>query len=133
MTTSDRGHLLDTHTFLWMTSAPDRLGPEARAVIEDPAARVVLSVASVWEMAIQRSLGKLDLPAPLPLFLKRQLHATRTSLLDVRAEPALEVDDLPWHHRDPFDRLLAAQARFEGLILLSRDTAFDGYGISRTW
>ena len=133
MSTGDRGHLLDTHAFLRMTSAPDRLGPKARAVIDDPASRLLLSVASVWEMAIKRSLGKLELPAPLPSFLKRQLHATRTELLDVQAEHALEVDELPWHHRDPFDRLLVAQARFEGLTLLSRDAAFDGYDVPRSW
>lgn len=133
MSTDDRGHLLDTHAFLWMTSAPDRLGQKAREVIDDPASRLVLSVASVWEMAIKRSLGKLELPAPLPSFLKRQLHATRTDLLDVLAEHALEVEELPWHHRDPFDRLLVAQARFEGLTLLSRDTALGGYGVPRIW
>ncbi len=133
MTTADDRHLLDTHTFLWMASAPDRLGDEAREVVDRPASQLFLSVASVWEMAIKSSLGKLELPSPLGVFLEEQLQAIRALVLDVRAQHALAVEDLPWHHRDPFDRLLAAQARFEGLKILSRDSAFDAYGVARTW
>lgn len=133
MSTSDGRYLLDTHTFVWMASAPERLGPAARERIEAPAADLFLSVASVWEMAIKRSLGKLELPSALPTFLEEQLAATRTRVLDVRTEHVLRVENLPWHHRDPFDRLLVAQAQFEGLDLLSRDTVFDRYSIGRLW
>lgn len=133
MSTDEERYLLDTHTFLWMASAPERLGEAARARIEAAPTDLILSVASVWEMAIKSSLNKLDLPASLPAFLEEQLASTRTRLLDVRAEHAVRVEDLPWHHRDPIDRLLVAQARFESLPLLSRDSAFDAYAIERIW
>ncbi|HUF77526.1 MAG TPA: type II toxin-antitoxin system VapC family toxin [Thermoanaerobaculia bacterium] len=133
MSTSDGRYLLDTHTFVWMASAPERLGPAARERIDAPATDLLLSIASVWEMAIKRSLGKLELPSALPSFLEEQLAATRTRILDIQAEHAVRVEDLPWHHRDPFDRLLVAQARFETLPLLSRDPIFDAYAIERLW
>lgn len=133
MSTSDGRYLLDTHTFVWMAASPERLGTGARERIEAPAAELHLSVASVWEMAIKASLGKLKLPDRLPAFLEEQLAATRTSLLPIRSEHALRVETLPWHHRDPFDRLLVAQAAFEDLTLLSRDAAFDAYGQARVW
>lgn len=133
MATGEGRYLLDTHTFLWMAGAPERLGAEARERIEAPASELWLSAASVWEMAIKKSLGKLELAGPLAAFLAEQLAATRTSLLDVRAEHALRVETLPWHHRDPFDRLLVAQADFEKLTLLSRDATFDAYPPPRLW
>jgi PIN domain nuclease of toxin-antitoxin system len=133
MSTAEERYLLDTHTFVWMASAPEWLGTEARERIESPANELFLSVASVWEIAIKSSLGKLELPAALPAFLEEQLASTRTTILDVRSEHAVRVEDLPWHHRDPFDRLLVAQARFESLPLLSRDSAFDAYAVERIW
>lgn len=125
--------LLDTHTFLWMASSPERIGEEARSRIEDTGCELLLSLASVWEMAIKSSLGKLELPAPLGSFVGQQGEALRTRLLDIRLEHTLEVENLPFHHRDPFDRLLAAQASFEGLPILSADTSFDDYSVSRIW
>jgi PIN domain nuclease of toxin-antitoxin system len=133
MPTGEGRFLLDTHTFLWMTASPERLGPAARQRIESTAAEMVLSVASVWEMAIKSSLGKLELSQPIGEFVRQQLAVTRTGLLDVRAEHALEVEGLPWHHRDPFDRLLIAQARVEAMPLLSGDPAFDAYDVERIW
>jgi len=133
MSTAEGRYLLDTHTFVWMASAPDRIGDGARERIDSPASELFLSVASVWELAIKSSLGKLELPASLPAFLEEQLASTRTSILDVKPEHAVRVEDLPWHHRDPFDRLLVAQARFETLPLLSRDRAFDAYAVERIW
>ena len=125
--------LLDTHTFLWMTGDPDRLGAAARERIEARENDLRLSVASVWEMAIKSSLGKLKLPASLAGFLEEQLAATRTMLLEIRAEHAVRVESLPWHHRDPFDRLLVAQAQFEKLPILASDSDFDAYGVDRIW
>ena len=133
MSTADQRYLLDTHTFLWMTSEPDRLGTTARDVIESAESRLILSVASVWEIAIKASLGKLELPSPVGRFIEEQLADTRSILLEVRAQHALGVENLPWHHRDPFDRLLVAQAAFEKLALLSRDSAFDAYPVERVW
>ena len=133
MSTAEARYLLDTHTFVWMASAPGRLGAAARARIDSPASELFLSVASVWEMAIKSSLGRLELPAALPEFLEQQLASTRTQVLEIRAEHAVRVHDLPWHHRDPFDRLLVSQARFETLPILSCDAAFDAYSIERIW
>lgn len=133
MSTAEERYLLDTHTFVWMASAPERLGARARERIDSPASELYLSVASVWEMAIKSSLGKLELPASLPAFVEEQLVSTRTRLLEIRAEHANRVEELPWHHRDPFDRLLVAQARFEALPILSRDPAFDAYAVERIW
>lgn len=133
MPTADERFLLDTHTFLWMTGEPTRLGSRAREVIESGNAQLWLSTASVWEMAIKSSLGKLELPSPLSDFLEEQLSATRTSFLEIRAEHAVRVEKLPWHHRDPFDRLLIAQALFEKVPILGRDPDFDAYSIQRIW
>lgn len=133
MPTADDRFLLDTHTFLWMAGDPGRLGPRAREVIESGSARLWLSTASIWEMAIKSSLGKLELSSALSDFLGEQLEATRTSLLDIRAEHAVRVEKLPWHHRDPFDRLLIAQALFEKVPILGRDSEFDAYLVQRLW
>jgi len=133
MATPDDRFLLDTHTFLWMASEPDRLSPHARKIIESSDSQLLLSLASVWEMAIKSSLGKLELPSALGNFLEEQLEVTRTHLLDIRTEHAVRVEALPWHHRDPFDRLLIAQALFEKLPILGRDSHFDAYPIRRVW
>jgi PIN domain nuclease of toxin-antitoxin system len=125
--------LLDTHTFLWMTSDPEQLGPVARRHIGDASTVLLLSIASVWEMSIKASLGRLSLPGPVDRFVHEQLALTRTSLLGIELAHAAVVAELPWHHRDPFDRLLIAQARSAGLTILSRDTAFDAYDIDRIW
>lgn len=128
-----RRFLLDTHTFLWMASDPDRLSERAREVIDASSNELLLSVASVWEMAIKSSLGKLDFASPLAAFVEEQLEATRTRILPVQIEHAIRVEGLPFHHRDPFDRLLVAQAIFEKIPILGRDPAFDDYRIRRIW
>ncbi len=125
--------LLDTHTFLWMATDPGRLGSDARERVEAVGSVLLLSLASVWEMAIKSSLGKLDLPDPLDRFLEEQLDATRTTLLEVRLAHVLAVEALPFHHRDPFDRLLVAQASIEKLPLLTGDPDFDAYSVERIW
>jgi PIN domain nuclease of toxin-antitoxin system len=125
--------LLDTHTFLWMASEPDRLGPVARTLVEEPSSELHLSIASVWEMAIKASLGRLTLPGPVDRFVREQLTATRTSLFGIDVAHVAVVAELPWHHRDPFDRLLVAQAFSGGFVLLSRDAAFDAYDVERVW
>jgi PIN domain nuclease of toxin-antitoxin system len=128
-----RSFLLDTHAFPWMTADPDRLGPATRERVEDPSSELLLSIASVWEMAIKTSLGRLTLPGPVDRFVREQLTATRTTLLGIDAAHAAVVAELPWHHRDPFDRLLVAQALSGGLVILSRDAAFDAYDVERVW
>jgi PIN domain nuclease of toxin-antitoxin system len=125
--------LLDTHTFLWAASDPAALGRRARALILDPDNDRVLSVASIWELAIKVGLGKLRIATPLSEMVAHQEAEAALEILDVRREHVLGVQTLPPHHRDPFDRLLVAQCRIEQLDLVSADSALDKYGIRRIW
>ncbi len=126
-------YLLDTHTFLWMRHAPQRLGPAAREICSDLDSELLLSLASGWEMAIKLSIGKLRLPQPLRQVLVEARTLNGISTLPIDETHVLRVQHLPLHHRDPFDRLLAAQALEEGLMLVSGDAVFDAYAVSRVW
>ena len=123
--------LLDTQAFLWWVGDDPRLSRRARRAITD--ASCLLSVASCWEMAIKAAVGKLDIPRPIDRFLQEQLEVNGFSLLPASLEHVSAVADLPFHHRDPFDRLLAAQARREELAIVSADTVFRKYGVKRVW
>lgn len=124
--------LLDTHALIWQTDNPSRLSDTARACIAEFPAEIYVSVASIWEIAIKRSTGKLDLPASaMDLFQTAQ--QANTPILDILGQHVAMVESMPFHHRDPFDRLLAAQALAEDLTLISRDTIFDSYGVRRIW
>lgn len=121
--------LLDTHAALWFLSGDERLGQSARHHLTDDANRVLLSAAVVWEVAVKRSLGKLVVPEEyLSLLLGAGVQALAVSL-----DHAAAVEGLPWHHRDPFDRLLVAQAFIEGAALVSRDDALRRYGVTLIW
>jgi PIN domain nuclease of toxin-antitoxin system len=122
--------LLDTHVVLWAALEPERLSPDCRAALEDGTNKVSMSVVSAWEMAIKQSLGKLVLSLPAEQWLPEVLRKTGFDTLDVELAAALRVRALPWHHRDPFDRLLIAQAMETGLTLATRDTRFAAYGVS---
>jgi len=126
-------YLLDTHVFIWLASDESQVGQDLRDRISDPSADLFLSVASIWEMAIKRSLGKLSLEMPLGEFVSSQLRLLATEPIDIRPRHALMVEALPFHHRDPFDRLLIVQAMAENLEIISRDSRFDAYGIRRIW
>jgi len=123
--------LLDTQAFLWWVTDDRRLSKRARTAIA--ATPGLLSVASCWEMAIKASLGKLTLPRPVDRFLQRQLEVNGFTLLPVSLEAAAAVADMPFHHRDPFDRMLAAQARSHDLPIVSSDPVFAKYGVRRVW
>lgn len=117
--------LLDSQVVLWSLECPERLAEEARTAITDPMNAVDVSVASLWELAIKQSIGKLKVDGDLREHLMRQSF----SELPVRGDHALAVRDLPLHHRDPFDRLLIAQAICEGLTIVTADRAFAGYNV----
>jgi PIN domain nuclease of toxin-antitoxin system len=123
--------LLDTQAFRWWIADDRRLTRAARKAIA--ANTCLLSLASCWEMAIKTSLGKLETPRPLDRFIQGQLEVNGFSLLPIALEHATAVAELPFHHRDPFDRLLAAQARLEELAVVSSDPAFNKYGVRRIW
>jgi PIN domain nuclease of toxin-antitoxin system len=124
--------LLDTHAALWYLSGDKRLRPSARRRIQSNAEKF-LSIASVWELAIKHSLGKLELDDSLSVVIDAALEDSQATLLAISRRDALRVATLPWHHRDPFDRMLIAQALEHGLTLLSADDAFDAYGVRRVW
>jgi PIN domain nuclease of toxin-antitoxin system len=125
--------LLDTHTFLWFIADDANLSAAARSHMEQPENGLYLSIASLWEMAIKVSLGKLDIPTPFPEFILRQVHENSVTLLDIRVDHVGVIAELPFHHRDPFDRLLIAQSLRDDLPIISRDALFDAYGIARVW
>ena len=125
--------LLDTHAFLWSAADDPRLTEPARAALLDPASTLHLSVASVWEMAIKISLGKLRMPGRWTDLVRREMTANDILWLPIEIDHCSAVSSLPFHHRDPFDRLLAAQSLVDRLVLVSRDPAFDAYGVQRLW
>ena len=125
--------LLDTHAFLWSISAPDRLSGRARRAIEDGANDVFLSAASAWEIAIKAGLGRISLPQDPERFVPDQMAQNSIQPLPVQLGHALKVLVLPDLHRDPFDRLLVAQAMAEGLTLVSGDRRLTGYAVKLLW
>ena len=125
--------LLDTHAFLWWVEDAPALSKRARAAIANPQNDVCVSLASCWELAIKVSIGKLRLKTNLERFVPEQLAANRFELFDLQLRHVLRVATLPFHHRDPFDRLLAAQALEEGVAIVSEDRVFKKYGVSRIW
>ena len=125
--------LLDTHSFLWFVGGSPQLSVDARTLIEDTTNDMFLSVGSLWEMAIKISLGKLHIAQPFDRFILQQLGLNSIELLDITVAHAAAVTSLPFHHRDPFDRLLIAQAQVEHMPIVGNDAAFDAYGITRLW
>jgi PIN domain nuclease of toxin-antitoxin system len=121
--------LLDTHAALWFLSGDQRMGQSPRRQLTNSANQVLLSAAVVWEDAIKRSLGKLAAPDE---YLSLLLDAGAQPL-PVTLDHAAAVERLPWHHRDPFDRLLVAQASVEGASLVSHDAALQPYGVQLVW
>ena len=124
--------LLDTHALLWFQSGDRRLSRSARRAIEAEDAELVVSAATVWEMAIKASLGRLRLSDPVDAYVAEKV-SQGYRLLSVSWAHAAKVEGLPWHHRDPFDRLLAAQALAEGYPLVTRDRVFRKYGVKVVW
>jgi PIN domain nuclease of toxin-antitoxin system len=122
--------LLDTHVLLWAALEPERIAPDCRAAIEDAANEVWVSAVSAWEIAIKQSLGKLELARPAEHWLPDVLQKTGFESLSVDVPAALRVRALPWHHRDPFDRLIVAQALEAGLVLATRAAHLNAYGVT---
>jgi len=121
--------LVDTHAALWLLGEDERLSPRADGLLTDAANEVLLSAVVVWEVAIKRSLGKLDAPDGFASLL---LDAGAAAL-PVNTDHAQAVGTLPWHHRDPFDRLLVAQASVEDATLVSSDARLAAYGVRVAW
>ena len=124
--------LLDTHAFLWFVAGDRRLSPTARRALTAPKAQPLLSLASVWELAIKSRLGRLTLPEPFDTYLAKKL-STNLRLLSVELSHVVAVERLPFHHQDPFDRLLVAQALSERLPIVTRDREIRKYGVEVVW
>jgi PIN domain nuclease of toxin-antitoxin system len=126
-------YLLDTHALLWLSTDDERLTDPVRRIVLEGQHSLWVSAASVWEMAIKKSLGRLELVDPLEVFLEEQRVALGFRLVPIQARDAIEVGTLPWHHRDPFDRLLVAQARQRQFTVLSRDSNLALYEVDTCW
>ncbi|MEH2383816.1 MAG: type II toxin-antitoxin system VapC family toxin [Nostoc sp.] len=125
--------LLDTHTFIWYVTDNSRLSNQVLDLINDENNEILLSIASLWEIAIKENLGKLRFNQPFEIFITHQLSLNDFRLLDIKISHVTIVATLPLHHRDPFDRLLIAQSIVENIPLLSADKIFDAYPIRRIW
>ena len=121
--------LLDTHCWLWMQVSPERFGTDALRLIKDVENELFLSAASSWEIAIKYALGKLPLPQPPQEYVPSRMSSSGVLALPVQHAHALQVAELPDHHRDPFDRMLIAQAQLERLKLLSADSKLGLYDV----
>lgn len=125
--------LLDTHTFLWFVNGDLKLSQHARALIEDVFNERLLSIASIWEMAIKASTGRLSFTSPFDIFVSEQMRQNSINFLPISVAHVAETITLPYHHRDPFDRLLIAQGIVENIPIASVDSAFDAYPVTRLW
>ena len=124
-------YLLDTHTVLWFLKGDKKLSDKARRLIDSPRNSKFLSIVSLWEIAVKVSLGKLVLDKSFERLFPEQLYFNRIEVLDITVDSLIKLTTLPFHHRDPFDRLIIAQALVEELPIIGTDAAFDAYGISR--
>jgi len=125
--------LLDTHALLWFLLNDSRLSATAKSAISDPANEVAVSPASYWEIAIKVALGKFVLPRPYQEFIESQLLRNDFRILHIEPSHTSQLIGMPFHHRDPFGRLLIAQALAEKIDIVSADAKFDLYQVRRLW
>jgi PIN domain nuclease of toxin-antitoxin system len=125
--------LLDTHAFIWWDSEPTRLSVQALALCQNPENSLILSVASLWEMQIKLQLGKLRLALSLEQIIESQQQTNRIEILPITMPHVFALESLPSHHKDPFDRLLMAQAIVEDAAIVTGDTMFSEYPVNVAW
>ena len=125
--------LLDTHAFLWLISGDDRLSKTAQETFLDPGNILFFSAASLWEICIKMSLGKLSLKGGWLATIQNEMKTNAILWIPIEMPHCAELTHLPFHHRDPFDRMLVAQAMVENMHLLSRDNRLSSYRIKRIW
>lgn len=125
--------LLDTHTVLWYAFGSQNLSSLARTLIDDPAEGKFLSIASPWEVGIKVSSGKLSVAQPVDDFFADQMRRLSLRLLPISLAHVARIATLPFHHRDPFDRMLIAQSLTENMNIVSADSVLDTYGVTRLW
>jgi PIN domain nuclease of toxin-antitoxin system len=125
--------LLDTHVFIWSTANPERLSQTVTNLLTDTSNIWMLSIASVWEMQIKLQLGKLKLNSTLPTLIDNQQRVNNLQILPIELAHIYALNNLSNHHKDPFDRILIAQAIVEQIAIMSIDEVFDNYPIQRLW
>jgi PIN domain nuclease of toxin-antitoxin system len=125
--------LVDTHTFLWAILSPEKLSDRVTEIFTDREAELLLSIATPWEMGVKAGIGKLENGAEILDDFGHRVTASGYAMLETSVKHAIRSGSLPRYHKDPFDRLLVAQALDLDLPILSRDTIFDAYGVRRIW
>ncbi len=125
--------LFDTHTFIWWDSEPNKLSSKALELLSNSANMKFLSIVSIWEIQIKHQLGKLSLILPLKDIIDEQINNHNISILPIATDHILGLNNLPLHHKDPFDRLLISQAKIEDTTLVSCDSVFQNYSVKVDW
>ena len=126
-------YLLDTHVFIWMDSDPSQLSSTVEVILKNKQHEVYLSVVSVWEIQIKTQIGKLMLSASADKLIQEQQQNNELQILPINLAHALKIGELPLHHKDPFDRLLVAQAIVEGYILITKESLLSQYPVNVIW
>ena len=126
-------YLLDTHVFKWLDNESSKISSKAHALMADRNNQIVLSLVSIWEIQIKVQLGKMNLRTQLSAVVEDQQRINQIELLPLKIEHILFLDNLPLHHRDPFDRILVAQAISEGLTLITHDSVVAQYPVQTEW
>jgi PIN domain nuclease of toxin-antitoxin system len=125
--------LLDTHCFLWLVTGDDRLSETARVIFLNPDNRLFFSAASFWEICVKKNLGKIVLQNGWLETIQNEMTVNTIEYLQIEIPHCFKVTELPFHHRDPFDRMLVAQAMVEDMQLLSSDSRLSAYAVTRIW
>ena len=125
--------LLDTQAFIFALTSPEILTTKIKKLISNQENELYLSIASIWEMTIKSSLGKLKLDLSIKDLVQTSVKETGLEILPIKAEHAYHVETLPFHHKDPFDRMIIAQCIVEKISVISSDAAFDAYDLKRLW
>ena len=125
--------LLDTHAFIWLNNEPSRLSETVRQLCQSGMHEFYLSLASPWEMQIKHQLGKLSLDVPLDELIQRNIQSNYIQLLPIESKHISHLERLPFHHNDPFDRVIIAQAVVEQMTIISVDSAFSAYSVAVIW
>ncbi len=125
-------YLIDTQAFIWYATGDSQLSNNAKIIIESSEIRLI-SIATIWEMGIKANIGKLNFNSPFDAFIQKQISINKYELLPIELNHIFQLSNLPHHHRDPFDRILIAQAISENIPIVSIDAAFDSYNVNRIW
>lgn len=126
-------YLLDTHVLIWYAEGNEKLSETARQIVDNFEEERFISIASIWEMSIKSSLQKIQLEPSFSAFIQKEFDLLAYKLLPVELPHTIQAEKLPFFHRDPFDRMIIAQAMVEGIPIVSTDKVFDDYGVERIW